>query len=76
MDLNVNLSFNQILRLIHQLPKKEIKRLSDTLQAEMNKPETSVNAIQQLILKAPTWSDEDLNDSNQARVHINNSRIA
>jgi hypothetical protein len=29
-----------------------------------------------MILKAPTWSESDLNDYNETRNHINKSRIA
>jgi len=35
MDSEINIEYNQILNLIRQLPKKEIERLTITLQAEM-----------------------------------------
>ena len=75
MELRIDVDYNQILRLIHQLPKKEIEKLTNTLQTEMTSKKSS-KAIQKMILKAPTWSDSDLNDSNEARNHINKSRIA
>ena len=75
MELRIDVDYNQILRLIHQLPKKEIEKLANTLQTEMTSKKSS-KAIQKMILKAPTWSDSDFNDYNEARNHINKSRIA
>ena len=75
MELRIDVDYNQILRLIHQLPKKEIEKLTNTLHTEMTSKKSS-KAIQKMILKAPTWSDSDLNDYTEARNHINKSRIA
>lgn len=75
MELSVDLNYNQILRLIRQLPKREIKKLTNTLQSEIAADKTTLS-LQELILQAPTWSDSDVNDYKQARIHINKSRIA
>ena len=75
MELRINIDYNQILKLIHQLPKKEIERLTSSLQLELSAQKSS-DAIKELILKAPTWSDSDLNDYNEARARLNQSRIA
>jgi hypothetical protein len=75
MELRIDIDYNQILRLIHQLPKKEIEKLTNTLQTEIATKKSS-KAIQKMILKAPTWSDSDLNDYNETRNHLNKSRIA
>ena len=74
MELRIDLDYNQILVLIHQLPKKEIEKLSFTLQSEISSKNISGN-LQEIILNAPTWSDTDLNDFNMARLHLNKSRI-
>jgi hypothetical protein len=74
MELRIDIDYNQILRLIHQLPQKEIEKLTNTLQTEIASKKSS-KAIQKMILNAPTWSDSDLNDYNEARNHINKSRI-
>jgi len=75
MELSLDISYNQILRLVRQLPQKEIVKLANALQSEIS-TEKSVESIQNLILQAPTWTDSDLKDYNQARIHINKSRIA
>lgn len=75
MELRVDINYNQILRLIRQLPKKDIKKLTNTLQSEIA-ADKSTRSLQKLILQAPTWTDSDLKEYNEARIHINKSRIA
>jgi hypothetical protein len=75
MELKLNIDYNQILGLIHQLPEKEIKKLAITLQSEIVSKKSSTK-IQEIILSAPTWTDTDLSDYNEARSFINKSRIA
>lgn len=75
MELRVDINYNQILRLIRQLPKKELKKLTNTLQSEISASKTT-KSLQKLILQAPTWSDSEFNDYEDARAHINKSRIA
>jgi hypothetical protein len=75
MELSVNINYNQILRLIRQLPKRDIEKLTKTLQSEIS-AEKSVKTLEQLILEAPTWTDSEMKEYNKARSHINKSRIA
>ena len=70
----MKVDYNQILELIHQLPEKEIEKLAITLQSEISSKKTS-GSIQELILKAPNWTDSDLEDYKEARNSINNSRL-
>ena len=75
MELKVDINYNQILKLIRQLPKRDIKKLTNTLQSEIV-ADKSTRSLQKLILQAPTWTDSDLNGYSEARIHINKSRIA
>lgn len=75
MELKVDISYDQILRLIRQLPQRDIKKLTNTLQSEIA-DDKSTKSLQKLILLAPTWTDSDLNDYKEARAHMNKSRIA
>jgi len=75
MELSINVNYNQILRLIRQLPKRDIEKLTRTLQSEIS-AEESAKSLDELILKAPTWSDSDLKNFKETRNHINKSRIA
>ena len=53
MDSGINIEYNQILNLIHQLPKKEIERLTITLQSEIESSKSG-KSLQKMILDAPT----------------------
>jgi hypothetical protein len=75
MELRIDIEYKQILKLIHQLPKEDLERLTNTLQSEISTKRSS-EKIRELILNAPVWSDTDLNDFQDARNQINNSRIA
>jgi hypothetical protein len=75
MELKIKIDYNQILSLIHQLPEREIKKLTTTLQSEILSKKTS-KKIQELILQAPTWSESDFNSYQESRKYINNSRLA
>lgn len=75
MELKINLDYNQILRLIYQLPEKEINKLAVTLNAGITQKKRSQD-FPELILKAPTWSDYEFNKYSKARIHFNDSRLA
>lgn len=75
MEIKINLDYDQILNLIHQLPDKDIEKLAVTLQSEVLSKKSS-GSIEELILQAPTWTESELNEFQTARDHINKSRIA
>jgi len=75
MELTIKIEYDQILKLIHQLPKKDIEKLSRTLQKDLTLKKPAEN-IQELILQSPTWTKSDFNDFQEARNSINKSRIA
>ncbi len=75
MELKIEITYNQVLKLVRQLPEKDIKKLTSTLQSEIYN-DKSTSSLQELILQAPTWTDSDLSDYDNARIHINKSRIA
>jgi hypothetical protein len=77
MELRIRIDYNQILKLIHQLPEEDFEKLAITLQSEVSsKKKSKTKSIHDLILDAPTWSDSDINDVQEARNYINKSRIA
>lgn len=77
MEFKVNLEYNQLLKLIQQLPQEKLEKLTKTLQTELQvKKTSSKNKIKQLVLDAPTWSDEQFKDFQEARDFINSSRLA
>lgn len=53
MELRIDMDYNQILGLIHQLPLEEREKLVIAIQSEIS-GKKSAKKIQKLILKAPT----------------------
>jgi len=81
MELKMNIGYPQVLELVGQLPEKDIHNLVKYIQ---NKFEISAKErirpqrhrpIRELILQAPTWTDEEYNDYLEARQHMNQSRL-
>ena len=75
MEVKIDMNYNQILKLIRKLPKKDIEKLTKTLQTDISSGK-SEKSLAELILKAPTWTDSDMEDFKRARNHINKSRVA
>jgi hypothetical protein len=75
MEVKLDISYDQILALIKKLPRKDMEKLNDILKSELD-TERSNESLQELILQAPIWSDEEYNNYFEARRHINKSRIA
>ena len=81
MELKVNIGYSQVLELVGQLPEKDILKLAKYIQntfaisaKEWIRPQ-SHTPIQELIMQAPTWTDEEYNEYLEARQHINQSRL-
>lgn len=75
MELRADINYNHILNMIRKLPKSDIRRLANTLQSEI-KSEQKSKSIQDFILQAPTWNESDNDAYQNARSHINKSRLA
>jgi hypothetical protein len=81
MELTINVEYPQVLELVGQLPEKDIQKLVKHIQnkyaisaQEWIRPQKHT-AIHELIMQAPTWTDEEYNDYLEARQHINQSRL-
>ncbi len=75
MKITKEKKYNEILKLINQLPEQDIKKLVKKLQNDMASGK-STSSLQEIILKAPTWSDKNNEGFKKVRDHINKSRIA
>lgn len=75
MELKLNLDFNQILGLIHQLPDEEIEKLLETLNKEIQQKSNS-GKLKSLIKNAPNWDDNSYQEYLKSRNHFNDSRLA
>lgn len=76
MNLNLNIDYSDLVAIIKQLPVSDLKMLNNTINQEIVfKKQVEKSDLQKLLLKAPTWSDEDFNDYQKLREHINKSRL-
>ena len=81
MELKINIGYPQVLELVGQLPEKDILKLEKHIQNKFAisakgwiRPQRHTS-IQELIMQAPTWTDEEYCDYLEARQHINQSRL-
>ncbi|MEK6479595.1 hypothetical protein WJR50_18765 [Catalinimonas sp. 4WD22] len=76
MEIKVNIEYDQILELIQQLPEEKLTELIETLQDELKvKKLSSKEKLKQLILEAPSWTEQQLKDFQETRDSINSSRL-
>jgi len=75
MELKVNIGYRQVLELVDQLPERDIQKLIRKIQCKFESHEKKRTSIQELILQAPTWTDEEYNDFLENRTHINQSKL-
>jgi len=72
--MEINITYNHIMKLIKQLPKSELLKLQKNLQTKVASKEAS-QSLRDLLLEAPNWSNEDLEKYKDSREFFNNSRI-
>jgi hypothetical protein len=81
MEMTVNIGYPQILDLVRQLPEKDIQKLVKDIQVKFAISEKdrimskTYSPIQELVMQAPTWTDEEYNNFLETRQHINQSRL-
>jgi hypothetical protein len=81
MELKINVGYPQVLELIGQLPEQDIQRLMRHFQGKFAisaKNQTNLQrhtSIQELVMQAPTWTDEEYNNYLETRQYINQSRL-
>ena len=76
--MTINIGYNQVLDMIYQMPKNDIKRLLKKLQSEFSISRSKAidkTEWQQLLLQAPTWTDEEYNDYLAAKKEFKQLKI-
>lgn len=74
MNLNINIGHQQFLELIAQLPASELERLMVAIQQELKAKKQKKTPLQKLLLQAPTWSEQEFKNFQEAREHLNQFR--
>jgi len=75
MEMNLSTGYGQVMELVNQLSDREIEQLVRQIQCKFENRDRSCVPMQELILQAPTWTDEEYNNYLEARDHINQSRL-
>lgn len=73
--MTTQVEYTQVMELVNQLPEKDIRKLLKQIQDKYGTPIKKRNTIQDIILQAPTWTDEDYEQYLEVRKHINQSRL-
>jgi len=77
MQLNINLSFDQVLKIINQMSDSDRKLLFERVNNQKNPDKSnSKESLKEIALKAPTWSEEDYNNYLEVRNYIKESRLS
>ena len=81
MELTINIGYPQVLELVGQLPEQDIQRLAVHLQGRYAMTvkdrinQKKHTQIQELVMQAPTWTDEEYDSFLETRQHIKQSRL-
>ena len=73
--MKLNIGYGEVMELVAQLPDREVQRLMRNIQSRFENHNQRRVPMQELILQAPTWTDEEYNNYLEARKHINKSRL-
>ncbi|MBK7869580.1 MAG: hypothetical protein IPJ74_02300 [Saprospiraceae bacterium] len=69
MKISLELKFEQLLQFIQQLSLHEKKKLLEAVQQEVAQEEQQTE-LQALLLKGPTWSEEEYENFLNARKQL------
>jgi len=81
MELKINIGYPQVMELVGQLPEQDIQKLMEQIQSRFVNPVSKRmcyeehTPIRELIMQAPTWTDEEYNNYLESRQYINQSRL-
>lgn len=78
MEITVEIPYEQLLKVISQLSAEQKKQLRQALEKDLSaesvaKPD---NALQEILLKAPTWNEEEYQQYLSGRKNLNQLRKA
>lgn len=70
MNLNLEIGYEQLLKLVLQLPASQRKKLAEAIQkAEAFSP--LPNNLQELLLTGPVWTEEEYQNVLKTREQLN-----
>ena len=70
MNLNLEIGYEQLLKLVMQLPSKQRKQLAEAIQKAETAPQPP-NNLQELLLTGPVWMEEEYQNVLKTREQLN-----
>ncbi|MBV6439006.1 MAG: hypothetical protein EPGJADBJ_00636 [Saprospiraceae bacterium] len=70
MNLNLEIGYEQLLKLVMQLPSKQRKQLAEAIQ-KAETPSPQPNNLQELLLTGPVWTEEEYQNVLKTREQLN-----
>lgn len=70
MNLNLEIGFEQLLKLVMQLPSKQRKQVAEAIQKAESNPEQP-QKLQELLLTGPVWTEEEYQYVLKTREQLN-----
>ena len=70
MNLNLEIGYEQLLKLVMQLPSKQRKQLAAAIQKAETAP-PSPNNLQELLLTGPVWTEDEYQNVLRTREQLN-----
>ncbi len=69
MELKFNLGFDQLIKLVRQLPANQIARLKAELEGKnsVTKTKSEISEFQKFLLKGPVMTEEQFEDFKKNR---------
>ena len=73
MEVTVDIKFDDLLKIVRNLPASKLFILKEEIEKK-EKADPNRAAFKDLLLKGPTFSDEQLNEIAKTRIAINQWR--
>jgi hypothetical protein len=70
MNLNLEIGYEQLLKLVMQLPSKQRKQLVEAIKKAELPPKPS-NKLQKLLLAGPVWTEEEYQNVLKTKEQLN-----
>ena len=77
MEIKLNIGYEQVIAIIHQLPIDEVSRLKAEVEKILREKNTeTANDLESLIADGPVMSDEKYNEFEENRKHFSQWRTS
>jgi hypothetical protein len=71
MNINLEIGYEQLLKLVMQLPSKQRKQLAEAIQKAETPSSPQPNNLQELLLTGPVWTEEECQNVLKTREQLN-----